>query len=174
MAERLYLFRHAATEVTEEQDRLGVVIAYGDTNLTAPILPDYFEPVLKIAWFLSFQDLTGGFTSPVLRCKQTVEKIEDILGLGFEDDPNIGEGVGETNERVETRLRTFLDEKVTGRNHSTLAICTHAANISGIVSLLIGIPKVTDPLQFPDPGVLTTIEGGKVTELDFNNPASIY
>lgn len=168
MIEKYYLFRHGLTEVTIQQSKTGLPIHYDKTNLNALILPEGIQAIERMGRFLSPMNISGWFSSPLLRCRQTCEVISAVTGKKFEFDEGLAEDETQTLEQKEQRLKGFL-ASLARANYQSVAICTHGTNLSILFNLLSKTKRITDPSkEFPKPGTITIITDGNVNEFDFN------
>src|SRR3989338_3069655 len=104
MIEKYYLFRHGHTEVTNQQANTGLPIHYDETNLSAPILPEGMQVLERMGRFLGSQNISGWFSSPLLRCRQTCDVISAVTGKNFEFEEGLAEDETQTLEQKEQRL----------------------------------------------------------------------
>ena len=156
----IYLMRHGlATHSTT---------GYGDTILTATILPEAIPVVKKIAEYLKDKPTNANFSSEFLRCKQTAKIVTDITNKQFEFDKRLNEFYDETFLQFKERLQNFIED-LEQKNVPHVLICTHGAVIAGLKHLLLRNTVLEENLlDFALPNVLTTIENGKIHEIDFS------
>ncbi|OGM20638.1 hypothetical protein A2955_02965 [Candidatus Woesebacteria bacterium RIFCSPLOWO2_01_FULL_37_19] len=161
-----YIFRHGETHESKYK------INYGENIETAEILPEATPVTKRLAYYLKNERVGAYFSSPYLRCKQTMEIIKKITGKGVVYDKRIGE------EKVNRNLETFEDmfarvkefhNSLIQKNIKSASICTHGGPIAILSSLILsGKVNQDDLSNYPKTGVLLVIEEGKLKSLDFN------
>jgi broad specificity phosphatase PhoE len=166
---KFYLFRHGMTDAVKKN------VLYGDQIITAPILEDGIPVVQKVAEYLKSEKPELYVSSPFLRCKQTAEIIEQITKVTFAYDTRLSEfdpsskilpqeGFPQFKERV----NSFLGEMKV-RKRERIAICTHGAVIAALKHLLMyGVVDVDKLNDYPQPGVVLSIDDGKLEEVNLD------
>lgn len=158
-----YIFRHGLTFAVKTGT------PYGDTILTAPIIDEGEAAIEKMGQFLKNKQTDFNASSPIIRCQQTAGIISKITGKEFISDGRLTEYCMETQISLEERLRSLLTE-IEEKSYKKVAICSHGAVISALISQLTAkdeAPKY-DLFNYPDPGVLVIISDGNVEEISFN------
>lgn len=168
-----YIFRHGETFVTKRGKTgygLGV-FAYGFKIYSAPILEEGKPALYKMGEFLKGKPMDAGFSSPLLRCKQTADIITEVTGQEFIFDKRLREFFMESFGSLIGRLQSLLKE-IDEKNYESVAICTHAGVIAALISMIIydkKVPSQFDLLHYPMPGVLTIITDKNLQEINFNS-----
>ncbi|OGM10654.1 hypothetical protein A2159_01045 [Candidatus Woesebacteria bacterium RBG_13_34_9] len=160
----LYIFRHAITYHTKTNT------PYGDEVVSAEILPEGIPAIEKLAKYLKYISTDANYTSPYKRCIQTVEIVSEISGKSFQLKDVLGEyrEDKETFEEFAKRVKDFL-VYLEKQNIKSAAICTHGGVIAGVISFLTkNSYTLPDLHNYPAPGILVTIENGKLEYKDFN------
>jgi broad specificity phosphatase PhoE len=155
-----YLFRHGlATHSTT---------GYGDTILTASILPESIEPTQNIAHRLLTIGPSIQFSSSILRCIQTTDIISNIIHKPFTQDKRLNEYYQDTFETFSKRILNF----VTDMEHTSaqnIIVCTHGSVIAGIHHYVVdGTFLEKNLYEYPECGELLIIHKGVVTIENFN------
>lgn len=164
MSQTFYIFRHGETLVSKTNS------VYGDTVLTAEILPEGKPIIEKLGSFLKDIPTDFNVSSEFLRCRQTVEIVSRVSGKEFTFDRRLNELYDETIEEFIAKLKDFLKE-VRQKNYPSVLICTHGAIIAILTELIVlGNLKSYDVTNYPRPGILRIIKAGKIQDLDFNLP----
>lgn len=161
MNQTLYLFRHGlATKSTH---------GYGDRIQTAKLLPEAYKPIEKMGKFLQDKPVDHFFSSEYIRCVQTSEVITKITHAPFQTDSRLNEYNDVSFSDFISRLSSFLMDVKT-MNDNSIFICTHVADIVVLKKLLFHQEITEQDLQsnIPLPGVLETIQNGKIREINFN------
>lgn len=159
-----YIIRHGETH----QSKLNV--PYGEAVETAEILPETIPVVEKLANYLKDIDFTKCYSSPYLRCRQTVEIISKITGNEFVFDDRLGEFRPDKESMIEFagRLKYFLKE-VNSKNIKSVLVCTHGYPISALTQLIKSSSVTPERLNYyPKTGVLTIISPDNTKVIDFN------
>lgn len=159
-----YIFRHGETYQTKNN------LLYGDDVETAEILVECIPAIQKLSSYLKRVESGANFSSPYLRCRQTVEIVSKITNKKFKYDDRLQEFIfgKESILQLVERLKNFLFE-VNSKQYNNVIICTHGYPISGLVQL-IRLGRVREPElnNYPKPGVLTIISPEKLETIDFN------
>ena len=164
----LYIFRHGQTYFSKNN------ILYGNKIETAEILAEGIPIVKKLAEYLKGIKTDANFTSPYKRCVQTSGLVLEITGKKFTVDENLRDWDPgkETVEDMIKRIKVF-SKKLDASRYSSVSICTHGFPINAIIAYFTkGKIERADLENYPNPGVLVTIENGKVSYKDFNLNAS--
>src|SRR5260221_9100885 len=102
----LILFRHGLAKKD-----LG---EYGDQILTASLLPEGKPPIERMAKFLKEVGTDLNFVSPLPRCQQTAEIVQEVTGKAFTIDQRLSEYRAEMRDEpfvnFAQRCRSFFDE----------------------------------------------------------------
>lgn len=162
-----YIFRHGLTY----EAKTGSDFTQ-DSIISTPILPEGIPTIEKLAKYLGDIKTDANFSSPLLRCQQTIEVVEKITKMKFELDERLGEFLGlkgETFDSFATRIKNFVDD-IQSKNFEFVAICTHGAGIAGLKHWVLERKFEEYQLyDFPKPGVLWIIKEDKTIEsIDFN------
>lgn len=163
---KLYIFRHGMTFQTKNN------IPYTPENYqTSPILDEGIPSIKKLAKYLKDVKTDVNYTSPYLRCIQTVEIVSEISSKNFLPNEMLEEYADwlETFDSLRDRAQKFID--YLGTQHvGTASICTHGGIISALKHLLVYKKYEPENLaDYPLPGVITIIESAKFEEIDFNS-----
>ncbi|OGM01937.1 hypothetical protein A2115_03705 [Candidatus Woesebacteria bacterium GWA1_41_8] len=159
-----YIFRHGETFATKFH------IPYGSKIHTAEILPEGIPAIERLADYLKDIKSDVNFTSPFLRCKQTVEIVEKITKKSFTEDVRLGEYIEGylAFRKFKTRIVDFLND-MESKKYQNILVCTHGAGISAIKHLVVkNSYHIWNLPDYPKPGILTIINDGKTTEVNFN------
>lgn len=157
-----YILRHGETLVSQTN---GV---YGDTILTAEILPEGKPAIEKLTGYLKDVATDFNASSRILRCRQTAAIVSQATGKDFLFDSRLNELYNETVDKFVAKIKDFLEEVRRGGYRNVL-ICTHGAVIAILTSLIVSGDLTTyNVTSLPRPGVLRVIQAGKVQDLDFN------
>ncbi len=160
-----YIFRHGATYYSKRD------LDYGADTFTAKILPEAKSVIEKMAKYIDTLPSDINVSSPVLRCKQTVEIIEQNSNKKFEFDSRLGEYDKyheETFNQLRDRTKNFLDELLK-KDYKNVLICTHGGVIAGFIHFTTtGKFKEENLPDYPKTGIITCIEEGVVSYRDFN------
>lgn len=173
MNKTYYIFRHGQTFATKAGSGYGLKI------FSAPILPEAIPPLENMAKYLRKVRESSNFSSPVRRCRETVDIIRKKTGKEFLFDERLREYFIfnrtssnplfiETFGTLRSRIQSFIDhtKQVEAKN---ILICTHGALIAGLANLLTNGEFVrTDVNEYPSPGILLIINDEKIKQLDFN------
>jgi len=163
---KYYIFRHSETFFSKYH------IPYGPFQDSARILSKGIPTTRRLASYLKAIPTDAYFSSPYLRCRQTVEIIEKEAGVKFTVDPRLAEEMithgQESFEALEKRISSFIAE-IKAKNYQTVAVCSHGWPIACLVALVTkGKATRKDLDLYPNPGVLFCIEGKKMKEINFN------
>jgi broad specificity phosphatase PhoE len=162
-----YIFRHGETFQTKHD------VHYGSKIETAEILPEGIPAIKRVANYL--KDKTSNkkgeyFSSPYLRCKQTVEIVKKIVNKKFKFEKYLGEyredkeTFGEFASRIDNFLKELKNVKI-----QNVTICTHGGVMAGLKHFILnGKFEEIDLYDFPKPGVLLEMKNGKMNRIDFN------
>lgn len=160
----LYIFRHGQTYFSKNH------IPYGDKVESAEILDEGIPVIKRLAEHLKKLPTDRNFTSPFLRCVKTSQIVSEITGKQFEVDQDLRDWDPRT-EAVQQVINRILDfcKLLETKNQGSIAICTHGYPIGALISYFTkGKIEESDLPNYPNPGVLVTIESGKVGFKDFN------
>src|SRR5438105_4844768 len=116
MPKTYYLFRHGETFATIKNKGYGVRI------LSASILPSAEPVIKKMGQFLKDLPTDYNVSSPVKRCRQTVNIITLESGKQFVFDRKISEFFIETFGMFKRRLKRFIDQ-IEQSNYQTILVC---------------------------------------------------
>lgn len=145
-------------------------LPYGDMVETAEILPEGIPSIKRLGEYLKNIQTDANFTSPYKRCLETSGIVSEITGKKFVVDENLRDWDprnGTVEEMVE-RILTFC-HNMQHTTYNSLSLCTHGYPINAIVAFFIKGKIESDDLDnYPETGVLTTIEDGKVNYINFN------
>lgn len=161
-----YIFRHGETFQTKQ------AVHYGSQIETAEILPEGIPTIKRLANYLkdkTSDEKSDNFSSPYLRCKQTVKIVKKIINKKFEFEEHLSEyrEDKETFEKFANRIKNFLTHLP--KSKRTIIICTHGGVIAGLKHFIIrGKFEEENLYDFPNPGVLLEIKNKKVKSIDFN------
>lgn len=162
---RLYIFRHGITFQTKNN------IAYTDETVeSSPILEEAKPSLIKLGSHLQSVVTDANYTSPFLRCIQTVEIVAEVSGKNFLPLDLLGEYADwkESFQEFHIRMRKLI-EYLNSQKLESAAICTHGGVISALKYLLVkGNYEPQDVTDYPSPGVLTIIENKNIEVVDFN------
>lgn len=161
---KLYIFRHGMTFQTKNN------IDYTPQNyLTSPILPEGIPAIESIGRFLKSVKTDVNYTSPVLRCIQTVEIVSEISGKNFLPNDRLTEFAtwAETFDKFRNRAKEFISY-LGNQKVETVSVCTHGALISALKHLFINNEyDFKDLTDYPLPGIVTIINDNNLEEIDF-------
>ena len=160
----LYIFRHAQTHFSKFD------VLYEEHIETAEILPEGIPVIKRLAAYLKDIKTDKNFTSPYLRCRQTVEIISKETGKQFDVDQRLHDynRYTESVSGMVERVKIFLKE-AEQKNYQNIAVCTHGYPISVLIQLATrGFVSEVELDSYPKTGVLTIIKGGKAEFIDFN------
>jgi len=162
---KLYIIRHGETFQTKNN------IAYTPENWrTSPILPEGIPAIEAQAKYLKEVETDANYTSPIERCIQTVEIVSGFAGKNFLPNELLTEYAEweESFESLRERGQKFIKYLEEQHIESTV-ICTHGGIISAIKYLLVyGKYELKNLTDYPAPGIMTIIDGGKFEEINFN------
>jgi len=166
-----YIFRHGNTVNTEVGGILSKLnIRIGGGSATLPILPIGVPALEKIGGYLKNVPTDADFTSPFARCVESSNIVGKITGRKYVPDERIREydGTRKDFSSFRERIDDFLDE-IDKKNYSAVSICTHGAVIAAIKHLKLRQKfHYVQALDFPRPGNLVIIKGGRIETLNFN------
>jgi broad specificity phosphatase PhoE len=159
-----YIFRHAQTYFSK------LDIQYNEHIETAEILPEGIPVIKRLAAYLKDIKTDKNFTSPYLRCRQTVDIISKEIGWKFDVDQRLHDH----NRYIEPvsgmvgRIHNFFKE-VEQKNYQNIAVCTHGYPISTLIQLATkGFVSEKELDSYPKTGVLSIIKNKKIETVDFN------
>ncbi|MBP9719180.1 MAG: histidine phosphatase family protein [Candidatus Levybacteria bacterium] len=164
MQKTYYIFRHGETFATKNGT------GYGVRMLSAPILPEASPALTRLGAYLKNIPTDFNISSALKRCRQTVEIIGKESEKQFVFDKRLNDYFLESSGHFIKRLKSVLAE-IEANDYQSIAICTHGACISTLISLLTAKKDMRVEYNFfkyPPPGVLTIIEGNNVQEVNFN------
>ena len=160
MKRNWYIFRHSLATLSKT--------GYGDQILTASILPEYTEPIKKMAQFLKDISPSANFSSEILRCRQTTAIISDITNKQFTTDQRLNEFNEETFNDLKNRVKNFLESLEKDRSENIL-ICTHGAIAAGLKHFILENAFLEEDINdYPSCGQLLIIKNNQPEYLDFN------
>jgi len=162
--QRFFIFRHGETNHTKKH------IPYGDQIFSADILPEGIPVIKKLAEHVSKIPIDAAYSSPFKRTRQTVDIVAPITGFEFAYDERIGDYLDEEPmDKFNARIKSFIDEiRKTGARNAL--ICTHGYPIAAMIQYITkGKIELDEMKNYPVPGVLVEIKGGKVNYRDFNS-----
>lgn len=169
MNTHFYIFRHGDTFVTKSGTRLGA-FSYGLQLFSASILPDAMGSLKQMGEYLKKEPLDFCVSSPIVRCRQTAEIITSITKKPFFYDNRLREFFLESYGSLRRRLTELLLE-IEEKHYTHVAVCTHAAVIAALISLITARKDRSiefSLFKYPPPGVLTIISENHLKEISFN------
>lgn len=169
MATKFYIFRHGETFATKAGK------GYGVRMFSAPILSEATPALSRMGIYLKDVPTDYNISSALKRCRQTVEIIGKESGKEFVFDKRLNDYFLESAHHFTNRIKQVVAE-IEEKQYSSVAICTHGACISVLISLLTAKKDMAityNYFKFPPPGVLTIIEGNNVQEVNFNELVSV-
>lgn len=144
-----YLFRHALATHGKS--------GYGDTILTATILPEGIPPIERMAEHIKQLPETLNWSSEFMRCVQTTNIITKITGRKFMTDARLNEYYHESFEVFSERVRFWYNE-IIASHPSAVLVCTHGAVIAGLKHLILeGEFLESQTLDYPKCGELLSL-----------------
>ena len=161
---KYYIFRHGETFETKHN------LLYGNRVKTAEILPEGIPTIERLAKHIQNIESDFNISSPFIRCKQTVGIVEKITQKTFKFEEKLGEylELEETFDQMARRVKQFIDE-LSSEGYKNVIICTHGGIIAALTHHITeGSFEEHQLYDFPKPGVLISIEDGKMTKRDFN------
>jgi broad specificity phosphatase PhoE len=139
-------------------------LSYGDTILTADLLPEGLPAVEKLADLLANKPCDVLYSSPLARCKHTAEKVAEKKQIEIIQDERLRDYYDESHDAFKLRVADFLTEAAQRENQS-IFICTHGIVIAALKHLIQeGSFNMADELDFPPPASMYEINGGTVTK----------
>ena len=155
----VWLVRHAAA---------GDRGAWTDDDRIRPLTKKGMRQSDAIAEALAVHDIDAVFSSPYLRCRQTVEPVATRAGLQVQDSDHLVEGARES-ETLEW-LRTM------GGRH--VVACSHGDVIPGVIRRLdaLGVPLYSaDGVFDVKKGSIWTLalEGDRITSATYTPPPTV-
>lgn len=163
-----YIFRHGDTERTNNIFFKFFVGIKDSRSLN--ILPKAIPALIKIGKFLKDMPTEENYRSPYLRCDQSAQIVTKYSDKKFKVDDRIREfeNNGEKFSDFYARVSSFLDD-VQKMNYSAVSICTHGAVMAALKHLIVnGKFDHYQIFDYPAPGVLLIIKGGKIEKIDFS------
>lgn len=153
---KFYIFRHGETFNTKHS------INYDEKSvIEADILPEAKRTIKRLAKYLGDKNVDFCVSSPIKRCRQTVNIIEDNTNYKFSYDKRITEYHKETVKEMVERLRGFLND-IDEKKYKSVAICSHGEPVSALTNLLTKGSFTEDDLgNYPKTGVVVIVEKGK-------------
>ena len=160
----IYIFRHGETRVSKHG---GVYLK----RFSAELLPEATEPLERMGKYIRKLPQGKHFTSPMIRCQQTVAIVTKSTKRQFIVDPRLQEYGLELPWTFMKRVQAFIQE-VNNLPDTDVYICTHGIVISAIVSILIKkrmniVHLVRGALYPVKPAVLVIIRNNDVTYISF-------
>jgi len=158
-----YIFRHGETHSTKYN------IPYDDkTVVSSNILPESKQVIKRLSNYLKNKDPEYSVSSPVKRCRQTVEIIKEEIDISFVFDKRLTEFYNEPLDQMVDRLKDFLRE-TKEKGFKSVAVCSHGEPVSALVNLLTkGSFSEADLHQFPPTGILLEVSDKNTKFIDFN------
>ena len=159
----LYIFRHGETYQTKNN------ILYGENVYSSKILPEGIPTVKKLANYLKDKKTDANFSSPFLRCRQTVEIVSEVSKKEFTFDNRLSEFIpeNETLFSLFKRTKDFYEE--IENKYKSVSVCTHGYIISCLTQLATkGHIRQEELDNFPKPGILLEAENEKIKSINFN------
>ena len=159
-----FIFRHGETYFSKFD------VSYGDMFESAKILPEGIPTIERLGKYLKNVETNANFSSPLVRCKQTVNIIEKISGKKFVYEGRLKDFYQgkESIENMIKRISGFYKELIKEK-YKSVAICSHGYPINVLSALATkGEVKNSDLFNYPLPGVLVVIKNKKKEYLDFN------
>src|SRR5687768_16016928 len=129
MKPTFYIFRHGETFATKAGK------GYGVRMFSASILPEATPALSRMGLYLKNISTDYNISSALKRCRQTVEIIGQESGKEFVFDKRLNDYFLESAYHFTNRIKQVLLE-MEEKNYSSIAICTHGACISVLISLL--------------------------------------
>lgn len=128
------------------------------------------------------QDIAELFSSPWLRCTQTLEPLADSLGLSVKDSDHLGEVVNlpvhdggdawVTSAWLGGRAVAFLDRVVAEYPGRRVVACSHGDVIPAVIALIVGRDglAVTDVRCRKSGRFTLTFEGSRCIQASYHPP----
>lgn len=163
MNKTLYVFRHGHTFSTKNK------VPYGDSVITAKILPEEVPVIKEIGEFLKDKEVDYFVTSAFFRCIETAKIVSEKIGRSFVTDERLNEYFLDTEDfsLFREKVNSFLRD-IEQNEFKNITICTHGAVIAAIKHLVTnGQFEVHSLSDFSLPGVVTILKDGAVNEIDF-------
>jgi broad specificity phosphatase PhoE len=159
-----FIFRHGETYFSKFD------VSYGDMMESAEILPEGIPTIERLGKYMKDVETDANFSSPYLRCRQTVEIIERIAHKKFVYEERLKD-MSQDKETIESmikRISGFYKELIKEK-YNSVAICSHGYPINVLSALATkGRVNNTDLYNYPQSGVLVIIKNKKKEYLDFN------
>ena len=155
-----YIFRHGLATRS--------LNGYGDTILTAEVLPEGIAPVRRLGAHLKSFPYDIGMRSEFIRCQQTAAIVSEITGRAFTPDGRLNEKYQETFGQVKVRVEQFIAD-MQATPHQNIWVCTHGAVIAALKHLLTrGEHSEAFEMDYIQPGELLVVRGtdAEVVRLD--------
>ena len=153
---KYYIFRHGQTFFSKFH------IPYGVFVKSAKILSEGKTQSKRIGEYFKTKKIDAYYSSPFIRCTQTVEIIQKVIGKKFVIDKRIGEEMvthrKEGFEDLVTRISDFLEE-IKSKKFKAVAICSHGWPMAVMLAILKkGRATRDDLLSYPKAGEIVEIE----------------
>ena len=164
-----YIFRHGDT--IETGNFLLKIFGRHHDSHTISILSKGKLSLLKIGKYLKGVKISRGYSSPYLRCRESINIVGKESGIKFVTDDRLNEleGGGENFKQFEERVKSFLNE-IKKKKYQNIVICTHGAVMAAIKHLETnGKFNRFQIFDYPEPGKLEIIKESIVKTIDFNN-----
>jgi phosphohistidine phosphatase SixA len=142
---KYYIFRHGETFVSK-----GLKTGYGLKVFSADILDEGKPPLEKMGRYLKKIPTDFNASSRFKRCRTTVGIISKNSGKEFIFDSRLNEFFFELPFFFRRRIRHFLRD-LNDKNLQTVLICTHAAVINELISMINPQAFATLVKKAPDP-----------------------
>lgn len=164
MTKNYLLFRHGITFASEDDT------PYGEAVLSAPMLPEGIPAITRLGEYLKNIETDVNLSSPLLRCKQTVEIVTKVSGKSFQFEEQLREYYKETFAEFRERMENYLKE-LENSTYKNILICTHGAVIAAFKHLLLEAKFEEYPHlhDYPKTGIILAIKNGKVEEFSFRD-----
>lgn len=144
--------------------------SYGDDVLTAQVLPEGWPAVEVLAQQLAAALKGEFYASPVLRCRQTADKITEVTGQKYTVDERLREWQfnenhadprstvdGETFQALTERVQSFLIERQQS-DAEVIWVCAHGCILAALTHYLTtGQFTLADGEDYPAPAGLRVI-----------------
>lgn len=161
----LFIFRHGETFETKNGS-----LPYGPRVESAQILPEAIPVIKRLGKYLKNIKTDTNYTSPYLRCIQTVEIVTEVSKKVFLVEDRLSEyrPEKETLDELIARVEEFF-KYLKSQKLDSAAICTHGFPISVLTQLATkGFVRKHEMENYPKPGELTIIKNCKKGIVDFN------
>lgn len=158
-----FIFRHGLATLS--------TAGYGDQVYSAPLLDQGIPSIDRLATYLQTQPCDVGYSSEVLRCRQTAEIVTRFTGKQFQFDKRLNEYHQEEFTAFVARVTDFLNTLPPAASSApqSVWICTHGAVIAALKHLLLdGIFTQDQELDYTKPGEILEIVDGQIQVHSFN------